>query len=104
MPLTKVAHQSEQFQTLALKFAKFVMSFLKPTASFSSNFPSLTSVMRDNSSVIFHLKFYMPLRKGTNQLQIFRLSTACMKINQIPCHFSSLESVFISILHHLLVS
>ena len=33
---------------LTLKFTKFVMQFLKPWASFTSNFASLPSVMRDN--------------------------------------------------------
>ena len=47
------------------------MSFLKPRASFSSNFVSLSTVMRDNSSVLFHLKLYMLSTKGTHQVQIF---------------------------------
>ena len=47
------------------------MSFLKPRASFSSNFASLSTVMRDNSSVLFHLKLYMVSTKGTHQVQIF---------------------------------
>ena len=34
-------------------------------------------------------------------MQIFRLSTAHMKTDQIPCHFSSHKSVFPYILHHL---
>ena len=50
---------------LALKFTKFVISFLKPRASFSSNFALLSSVMRNNSSVLFHVKLYIPSRKGT---------------------------------------
>ena len=41
---------------LALKFVKFVMSFLKPRASFSSNFSSRSSAVRVNSSVLFHPK------------------------------------------------
>ena len=40
---------------LVLKFTKFVMSFLQSRASFSSNLASLISVMRDNSSALFHL-------------------------------------------------
>ena len=78
------------------------MSFLKPRTSFSSNFPSLSSVMRETSSVLFRLKLYMFSTKGTHQMQIFRLSTA--RINQIPCNFSSHESVFTEILNHLSVS
>ena len=38
---------------LALKFTKFLKSFLEPKFSFSSNFASLFSVMRHNSSEIF---------------------------------------------------
>ena len=52
MLLTKVAHQSENFQTC-------------------------------------QLKLYVPSKKGTYQVQIFRLSTCRMKINQIPCDFQS---------------
>ena len=47
------------------------MSFLKSRASFSSNFASLSTLMRDNSSVLFHLKLYMLSTKGTHQVQIF---------------------------------
>ena len=47
------------------------MSFLKPRASFSSNFASLSTLMRDHSSVLFHLKLYMLSTKGTHQVQIF---------------------------------
>ena len=77
-----------------LKFTKFLMSFFKQKVSFSSKCGSLFSVMRDNSSVLFHLQLYMLSTKGTHQEQIFRLSTAHIKINQIPCHFSSHKSVF----------
>ena len=37
-------------------------------------------------------------------MQIFGLSTARLKVNQIPCHFSGNESVFTYILHQLSVS
>ena len=47
------------------------MSFLKPRASFSSKFASLSTLMRDNSSVLFHLKLYMLSTKGTHQVPIF---------------------------------
>ena len=39
------------------------MSFLEPRISFSSNFASLVSVMRYNSSVLFHLHLYVLWRK-----------------------------------------
>ena len=44
---------------LPSKFTKFLMSFLEPRASFSSNLTSLFIVMRPNSSVHFHLNLYM---------------------------------------------
>ena len=44
---------------LTLKFTKLLMSFLEPRVSFLPNFPSLVSVMRHNSSVLFHLNLYM---------------------------------------------
>ena len=47
------------------------MSFFKPRASFSSNFASLSTVMRDNSSELFYLKLYVLLTKGNHQVQIF---------------------------------
>ena len=60
------------------------MSFLEPRVSFSSNLTSFFHVMRYNSSVLFHLKLYILSRKEPIKVQIFRLSTARMKINQIP--------------------
>ena len=62
---------AETFEILKLKFIKFLMSFLKPRASFSSNFASLSTVMRDNSSVLFHPKLYMLSTNGTHQVHIF---------------------------------
>ena len=52
---------------LILKFIKFLMSFLEPRVSFSSNFASLFSVMGHNSSVLFHLKICMLWTNGSNQ-------------------------------------
>ena len=40
------------FWVFGWKFIKFLMSYLKPQISFSLNFTSLFSVMRDNSSVL----------------------------------------------------
>ena len=77
-----------------LKFTKFLMSFLKPRDSFSSNFTSLSRVMRHKSSALFHLKLYVLSTKLTDQVQIFRPSTTHININQILCHFSYPESVF----------
>ena len=90
MLVTKVAHESVNFQTCHCShynLPNWCMSFLKRRASFSSNFASLSSVMRDNSSVLFHPNLQSLSSKRTHQKQIFRLSTARMKIKQIPCHF-----------------
>ena len=57
---------------LALKFTKFLMSFLEPRFSFSSNFASLFSVMRHNSSVLFHPKLDMFWTKGAHQRANFQ--------------------------------
>ena len=80
MLLINVAHQSANFQTC------HYLNFGTKTSS-SSNFASLFNVMRANSSVLFqlklfHLKLYMLSTKRTNKVQIFRLSTPCMKITQ----------------------
>ena len=57
---------------LTLKFTKFLMSFLEPRVSFSSNFASLFSVMRHNSSVLFHLNLYMLWTKEAHQSANFQ--------------------------------
>ena len=56
----------------ALKFTKFFRSCMEPRVSFSSNFAPLFSVMRYNSSVIFHLNFYMLWTKETIQSANFQ--------------------------------
>ena len=83
------------FWVVGWKFTKFLMSFLEPRVSFSFNFASLFSARKHNSSVFFHLNFICFGQKDLIKVQIFRLSTACMKINQIPyviflatCQFS----------------
>ena len=55
------------FWVVEWNFTKFLMSSLKPQVSFSVNFVSLFSVMRDNSSVLFELKLYMIWTKGAHQ-------------------------------------
>ena len=70
MLLTNIAHQSAIFSDLSLfmlKFTKFLMSFLESRASFTSNFASLISAMRDNFFLLFHLKLYMFSPKETHQ-------------------------------------
>ena len=98
------------------------MAFLKPRVSFSSNFASLFSVMRRNSSVLFHPKLYMLWKKGAHQSANFKtfdfshrnslcpcssheigLLSALMKVHPIPhASFETERSGFI--LHHCSVS
>ena len=69
---------------LSLKFTKFLIPFLKPRVSFSSNFASLFSVMRHNSSLPFFLTFICFGQKEPIKVQISRHSNDRMKFNQIP--------------------
>ena len=66
------------------KFIKFVMSLLKPRVSCSSNFASLFRVIRDNSSVLFHLNLYMLWTNGAHQSANFQTSDHSHENNQIP--------------------
>ena len=70
------------FETWVLwsKFTKF-LSFLKQQVGFPSNFASLFSVTRHNSSVYFWLKFYILPTKGAYQ-----------SINLVKFHVSSRKS------------
>ena len=80
---------------LALKFTKFLTSVLVPRVSFSSNFTSGISVMRHNSSILFHLKLYMLWTKGSHQVHIFRLSAARLKITKFFMSFFKLRASFL---------
>ena len=55
------------FWVVGWKFTKFLISYLKLQISFSLNFASFCSVMRDNSSVLFYLKLYMIWTKRAHQ-------------------------------------
>ena len=65
---------------LALKFTKFLMSFLEPRVSFSTNFASLFSVMRHTSSVLFHLNLFILWTKRSNESANFQ-SFDCLHKN-----------------------
>ena len=66
------------------KFIKFVMPLLKPRVSCSSNFASLFRVIRENSSVLFHLNLYMFWTNGAHQSANFRTFDHSHENNQIP--------------------
>ena len=48
-----IGKKFSDFWVFGKNFIKFLMSYLKPKVSFSLNFASLFSFMRDNSSVLF---------------------------------------------------
>ena len=60
------------FWVFGWKFTKVLLAYLKLQVSFSLNFPSLFSVMRDNSSLLFKLKLYMIWAKGAHQSARFQ--------------------------------
>ena len=72
---------------LPLKFTKFLMSFLEPRVSFSSNFASLFSVMRLTLFCTFSSKSLYVLVKRIQSKHRLSDLTAHMKINQIPYVF-----------------
>ena len=95
---TKIAHRSEIFRLLSgwVKIHQIPQVIFETKSSFSSfNFASLFSARKHNFSVFFHLNFICFGQKDPIKVQIFRLSTVCIKVNQIPCYFSSHMSVFI---------
>ena len=60
-------YKFSDFPLLALNFTKFLMLFFSQKVSSSSEFRSLFSVIRDNSSVLFQLKLYILLSKEAHQ-------------------------------------
>ena len=93
------------FQLLAWKLTKFVMSFFNPEVSFRWNFTTNFSVMIHNSSEMLYLKQYMFWTERTHQCTIFRLIGALMKFHPIPHSiFGTTSSGLVQILHHCSVS
>ena len=70
----KRSHQSPNFEifyVLSWKFTIFLILFSKPQFSFSSNFASVYSVMRNKSSILFQLKFICFQQKESIKVQIW---------------------------------
>ena len=84
-----IEKKSSDFWVVGWKFIKFLMSYLKPQVSFSLNFASLFSVMRDNFSVFFSWNFIWFGQKEPIKVQNFRLSTAHVKFHQICTSIAS---------------
>ena len=82
---TKGSHQSPNFVTFKCSgenLPKFSCYFSKHKVSFSSNFATIFHVMKDNSSVLFHLTIIYFGHKESIK-QFFRLLSAQVKICQI---------------------
>ena len=79
------------------KFSKFLMSFLKAQLSFPSNFASIFSAIRPNSSLLFKLKHY--IFWSLLKIAFFRFLSAWVKDFQISCVNFELTSQFCIILY-----
>ena len=82
---------SPNFQLLWRTFTKFLILFSKSQVNFSSNFVSLSGVMKDSSSVLFWIKNYILFMQGANQN--VNLS-ARIKIHQILVSFETTNQFF----------
>ena len=70
------------------------MPFLKPRGQVYSNFASLFSVMKDNSSVFFQLIPYILWTKIAHRSEFFGLLIGWVKIQQIPVIFEAASQFF----------
>ena len=72
--------QISDVPVLASKSTKLLMPFLESRVSFASNFVSLFIVMRNNSYVLFHLKFFIFWIKGAHQSTSFKTFDCSLEI------------------------
>ena len=76
------------------------MSFSKPQVSFSSNFASLFSVMKDNCSIISSVKTLNTLHNRSKWMcKFWRLAIAQVNFHQILVIFETKNQFFFQILH-----
>ena len=81
------------FWVVGWKFTKFLMSYLKLQFSFPLNFATLFSLMRDNSSVLFYLKFYIILTRSPSKCQnsYFRFHQICTFIGSFCWKYKNFQ-------------
>ena len=94
---TKTAHQCTIFRLLGalmMKVHPIPMPFLKPQGQGFSNFASLFTAVRDNSSVFFQLKPHILWTKIAHRSEIFELLSGLVKIHQIPHAIYEITSEF----------
>ena len=84
---TRMAHQCPIFQAFECfneSSPNFSCHFLNHKVRIYSNFASLFSAMKDNSSVFFQLKPHILWTKIAHRSEIFGLLSGWVKIHQIP--------------------
>ena len=92
-------------QVFSWKFAEFLISFFKPQVSFSANFISLFSTMKDNSSVLFYLIKYILCSKEPIKLKTFAtIDCSGQSLSNSSYQFWNDKLIPYQILHHSLVS
>ena len=98
---TKGSHHSSNFDTFEslVKVSQVPHVISKRTVIFSSNFASLFNVMKDNSSVLFFSSnnIYYFTQKEHIKMELLRLSSAQIKICQIPHVNSEMTRQFLFI-------
>ena len=92
-------------QVFSWKFAEFLISFFKPQVSFSANFISLFSTMKDNSSVLFYLIKYILCSKEPIKLKTFAtIDCSGQSLSNSSYQFWNDKLIPYQILYHSLVS
>ena len=95
----KGSHQSPNFYTFEralVKFANFLLLFLKAQVSFPSNFASIFSAIKHNTSVFFLAQtLYALVKSSPLKCKFWRVSSAWAKICQIPHVDFELTSQFL---------
>ena len=85
---------------LRSKFVKFLMSFLKAQVSFPSNFASIFSAIKHNSSVLFSSNIIYFGQKQPIKVQIFEIFECLgQNLSNSSCHFWKHKSVFLQTLY-----
>ena len=75
------------------------MSFFKPQVSFASDFASLFTVMKDNSSVLFRSNLIYFAQKVV-KVKLLRILSAQVKIHEILAISETTNQFFFSVMRH----
>ena len=87
------------------KFAKFLMSFLEVQVSFPSNFVSILSAIKHNSSVLFSSNILYFGQKQPIKVHIFEIfECSGENLANSSCYFPNHKLLFLQILHEFSAS